>query len=519
MSSQTANLNAIAAVVRYLETHTPQYTVAYNVIPEPLIVVSTSRHIAFVNNTFCDYFGYARADLIGQSARMLYRDAADFTRTDTHYFNQPAQAPNHNLFTVTYQRADGSYFLGQSLPNELRQDGNVVGYLGVLRNVGERVTAERNLELASSQLHAIFDSLPSAMLMTDLERNILMVNPLLTRLFGYSEADLVGQSMRLLLVDDQAFRKLTAERINTQVTKTQLPYRQRYLKQNGDTFVGETLFAPVQARNGKVIGYGGLITDITNQASREAELAELNARLEQSVSERTAEVEATNAELRDFAYSVSHDLGSPLRAIRNYATFIMQDYGAALPEEARSFLTHIDENAAFIDRITQDLLQYTRIGQKVLTLEQVAMKPFLAQLIRRLGLAQKATLTLDIGEHSIMADYALLEQIFSNLLENAVTYVAPNTIPKISITATERPDAWWFSVADNGIGIEAQHLQRIFGVFERLHLQSEYPGTGIGLAVVKRAIEYMGGTIQLQSVVGEGSTFHFSIAKQQNSVL
>ncbi len=512
MSLPTPNLAAVAAVQAYLRQRTPNYETAYEMLTEPVVIVSLDRYIAYVNSSFCALFGYSAADLIGQHAELLYVSETEFTQATADYFDGTAGS-SAKLLMVAYQKRDGTIFYGSSAPNALYEGDTIVGYLGIVRDISEAMQTRRELALTSFQLRSVFDSVPRALFFTAIDRTMIMVNPATERLFGYTKAELIGHTTRMLVADTETFEKLGQQRVNAQMPGIQLPFIQEFRKKSGELFLGEAIIGPIRDDDNTVIGFVGIVADVSNQTTRVADLEDLNLRLEQSVIERTAALETSNAELRAFAYSISHDLGAPLRAIRNYAEFIKQDNVGRLDAETLEFLQHIDDNAAYIDRLTQDLLQYSRIGRKVLELEEIELKPFLSGLVDRLSLDTQATIRIADNLPSISADYALLEQIFSNLLTNAVMYVAEDRKPVVQITCQADQTHWHFIVRDNGIGIAAQHLSRVFGIFERLHLQSEYPGTGIGLAVVKRAAEYMGGCASVSSTVGVGSMFRVSISK------
>lgn len=236
--------------------------------------------------------------------------------------------------------------------------------------------------------------------------------------------------------------------------------------------------------------------------------------LERRVTERTAKLTAANAELEQFAYVVSHDLRAPLRAMKSYAQFLAEDFGEALDEFGMEYVTGIAESAELMDNLVVDLLEYSRIGRRQVKYQDVELSHLLGRLVNHLGYSPEE-IHLPANAPTVQASAVRLEQIFANLLSNALKFCRQDVKPVVTIQCEDEIDAWHFSVRDNGIGIQKKHLQKIFGIFQRLHTQDEYEGTGVGLAIVKKAVEEHGGRIWVESEVGQGTTFTFSLPKKR----
>ncbi|GEM_PF-1805120 len=224
-----------------------------------------------------------------------------------------------------------------------------------------------------------------------------------------------------------------------------------------------------------------------------------------------------NQELQAFAYALAHDLRAPLRAITGFAQIVHQEYQVSLDAEGRHFMENIIRACTQMDRLIEDLLNYTRIENKTAHRQPVVLVPMLARIVEGFSerIAQSgATIAIAPDLPTIYADRTLLGQIFVNLIDNALTYRRDEVTPYISINCTVDNHASLISVADNGIGIEAKHYGKIFHIFQRLHSYEEYSGTGIGLAVVKKAVELMGGQVWVESVVGQGSTFWVKLPQE-----
>jgi signal transduction histidine kinase len=228
------------------------------------------------------------------------------------------------------------------------------------------------------------------------------------------------------------------------------------------------------------------------------------------VSERTAQLCAANRELQAFAYSVSHDLRAPLRVVAGYANRLMELRAARVEEDERRYLERIVDNTERMSALIESLLTYARAGHPAVRAEPVALEPLLRQLTDTFAARIAATgARIDIESPLAvpLGDMTLLGQILTNLLDNALTYRRPQVAAHIRVSATLQGGMVVVQVADNGIGVAPEYQTRIFEVFERLHGPDEYPGNGIGLAIVAKAARLMGGDVAVESAVGEGSTF------------
>jgi signal transduction histidine kinase len=225
------------------------------------------------------------------------------------------------------------------------------------------------------------------------------------------------------------------------------------------------------------------------------------------------QLDRSNQELQSFAHVVSHDLRAPLRALTSYSRFLHEDCAAELGPRARQYVEGIADSAKHMDALVVGLLEYARVGSFEVTPEPVKTRELLAHLVNTLHLQDRADVTLPEDAPTVVARPVRLEQIFRNLLDNAAKFHRGGMRPAVAVEWADRPDAWEFAVRDNGIGIAARDLEKLFGMFQRLHAASEYEGTGIGLAVVKKAVEEHGGTIWVESRPEEGSTFRFTLPK------
>jgi light-regulated signal transduction histidine kinase (bacteriophytochrome) len=240
-------------------------------------------------------------------------------------------------------------------------------------------------------------------------------------------------------------------------------------------------------------------------------LREVNIQLGNRVSERTAELEDTNRELEAFAHSVSHDLRAPLRAMEGFAIALEEDYGEKLDDQGREFVRHIADSANRMDTLIRDLLEYSRLGREELPMQPNDLKEVVRVALGELAaevVATEADISVADRLPTVNGHRATLVCVATNLISNALKFVRPQTRPVVRIwTEPAGCGKIRLLVEDHGIGIEERHQQRIFRMFERLHGVESFPGTGVGLAVVARACERLGGSCGVDSIPGQGSRF------------
>ena len=385
---------------------------------------------------------------------------------------------------------------------------------GVTRDIGARKAAEAALAESHRRLTALMDNLPGVAYRCRNDPG--WASELVSRgcrvLTGYSADEPMEREgteyVQVIHPDD---RVLVREEVQAALQARrgyELEYRivtaageERWVWESGRGVYGEL---------GELLALEGLVLDIDRRRRAEAKVYELNAELERRVRERTAALEEANAELESFSYSVSHDLRAPLRAIRGFTEILGRRYRDLLDVDGQRYLDNVSAAAERMGILLEDLLLYARTGRGAVRAVPVPLGPLVAEL--RASFAERiaasgAELAVQEPLATPRGDPTLIRQILSNLVENALVYRCPQGTPRIGLSAVAEGREVIIRVMDNGIGIAVEDHRRVFEVFQRLHSQDAYPGTGIGLAIVSKAVRTMGGQVELSSALGWGSTF------------
>ncbi|MGH8291030.1 MAG: sensor histidine kinase [Steroidobacteraceae bacterium] len=252
---------------------------------------------------------------------------------------------------------------------------------------------------------------------------------------------------------------------------------------------------------------------VITRALETRHLRRVNRELEQRVLERTRELEIANRDLEAFSFSISHDLRAPLGIIQGFCEAFIEDFGSGVPEEGRTLLKRIEEGANRMSRLIEDLLNFSRVGRSALEPTRIAMSELMRGVIAELTEASPSPrVEIDIADlPDAWADPALIRQVLVNLLSNALKFTSTRPSARIEVTSAEHQDHRLYRIADNGVGFDEAYAHKLFGVFQRLHSEEDFAGTGVGLSIVKRIIERHGGRIWAEGRPNEGAAFSFTL--------
>jgi PAS domain S-box-containing protein len=478
-----------------------------------LIVNPATRKIVEVNPFMTELLGYSREEFLDKELWQIGLLANEKT-------SQAAFRELQEKGRVRYQNMPLQSKAGQrrdvEVVSNLYQEGESQVIQINIRDITARRQAEEALR-ASEELHRVVtDTASDAIIVIDESSTIISANRAAGETFGYAREELLGHSLTQLMPErHRAGHRAGVQRLMATREKRiawtgiELPG----LRKDGEEIALEISFGQF-SKEGKNY-FTGILRDITARKAAEAQLKEVQeelaryaSQLESTVSERTAKLKETIAEMETFSYSLSHDMRAPLRAMRGFSEILIEDFAEKLGSVGGGYLKKIGHSALRLDQLIQDVLTYSRVGAEG-TIGRVEVEKLVRDIIFEQPMleASKAEIKIETPLLSVLAHEASLSQGLSNLLVNAVKFVAPGVVPRVRVRSERHDGKVRLWIEDNGIGIDPKYQERIFGMFQRLHDNKTYEGTGIGLAIVRKAVERMGGTVGVESEMGQGSRF------------
>jgi len=473
--------------------------------PDAMVVVNQGGEIVLLNVQAEKQFGYRRDELLGQKVTNIIPDGfaerliADDLRTAEDALAQQIGTG----IELTALRKDGSEFPIELMLSPLESaEGTLV--TAAIRNISVRRKADEHLAQMEGRYRGLLEAAPDAMVVVNQAGEIVLLNVQAEKQFEYSRDELIGQKVKNIIPQGFAERLLadglrSAEEALAQQIGTGIELHGR--RKNGSEFPIELMLSPLESAEGTLIT--AAIRDITTRKRAESHLLQ-----------KVEELNRSNEELQQFANIASHDLQEPLRMVASYTQLLSRRYKGKLDTDADEFIAFAVDGASRMQRLIHDLLAYSRVGTKGKELLNTSSENALQQALLNLrgAVEDSGALVTHDPLPMVKADEMQLTQLFQNLVGNAIKYQR-SEIPKVHISAAmDGEDKWNFSVKDNGLGIDPQYFEKIFGMFQRLHKREEFAGTGIGLAICKKIVERHGGKISVESRPEYGSTFHFTLA-------
>ena len=510
------------------------------------IYIDQDEKIVFANERFATIYRYRRDELIGMDPRQLVHPEDRALTNDIRKMRLRGNgAPSEYEARGLTKDAETIWVARRNTRIEYKGKPAI---LGNVVDVTERKYAEEQLRDSQERYYAVLEASPDPIVVYDMEGQGVYINPAFTRVFGWHSEELLGKKIDYVPDENWPETRMMIDKVLAGGGFLGIETR-RYNKE-GKLLDVDISAATYLNRQGTPEGSIHILRDITDRKRAEEALQKAHDELEKRVEERTAklakiteqlkvelterkraeealrlahrelaieadELQAANEELSQYAYVVSHDLKAPLRAVRNYSDFLREDLEAILDGDQKAYLDGLNRAVNQGEALIEDLLAFARVGRWIGPMERLDMGAFLKALIISLDLDKDVEVVTGKDWPTIEAEPTLMKQIFQNLINNAIKFNdSDHKRVEIGWRPAEDGQCELF-VRDNGIGIDPRHHERIFRVFQRLHTSEEYQGTGVGLAIVKKASSKLHGSVRLESQAGEGSTFFVSLPKTQ----
>ncbi|HLF88330.1 MAG TPA: PAS domain S-box protein [Anaerolineales bacterium] len=483
-----------------------------NTMGQGLTVTDEVGHFVLINPAYVQMTGYELQDLIGESP-------ADITAPEDREVLAQARAARKQGRVTSYEnrirRKDGSYIPVLITGAPRLKEGQYAGAIAVIADLTEIKRAEQALRKSEARYRAVVENQTEFIVRWKPDGIRTFANEAYLHYFGLTLEQALSSSFLPLVAEED--RRAIEEKIFRLVSGTVTSETDTHQVIRPDDSIAwqEWTDHAIYSENGEIVEFQSIGRDITGRKLAEEQIRELNAELEKRVIERTAQLEAANKELEAFSYSVSHDLRAPLRAINGFSLVLAEEISSSLNEAHQRYLQLIRDNVQRMNHLIEDLLALSRLGRQSLRKQTVDVAALTQDVFDELQTEfEGRDIDLSIADlPPCDADPALLHQVFTNLLSNALKYSGTRDVTKIEVGCQEQDEAWVYFVRDNGVGFDMQYADKLFGVFQRLHRQEEFEGTGVGLATVQRIIHRHGGRIWAEAEVGRGATFYFTLAR------
>jgi PAS domain S-box-containing protein len=475
---------------------------------------SVDRNGVFVrmNETELSWLGYTREEVIG---KLKFVDVVAPECVQIVLDNFPKLVSGKATVNLEYSlvRKDGTTFpVAVNAVPVLDGDGNYVMSRTTMFDITAMKEVESRLTLTNNFLDAVVENIPSMIFVKEAKTlRFARINKAEEDFLGVARSVLVGKTDYDFFPAEEA-DFFTAKDREVLQSKGVVNVFEEKLTTGGITRILRTRKIGLRDPDDRPQYLVGISDDITEQKRTEQAIRDLNA----SLAVRASQLEAANKELESFTYSVSHDLRAPLRAIDGFTRIFEEDYGATIDEEGRRLLKVIRDNSQRMGVLIDDLLAFSRLGRQPLATRQIEMNALVEEAVaevRNAG-AYDGAEVLVATLPGVLGDPVLLRQVWVNLLSNALKYSSTRASPKIEvgfIAAAKPHDHLTYFVKDNGVGFDMRYYDKLFGVFQRLHSVGEFPGTGVGLAIVHRVVTQHGGKVWAEAELDNGATFFFSL--------
>ena len=470
---------------------------------DAIVAADKSGHITYFNQGAERIFGYAARDVISRPLTLLMPQRFhDAHRQGLARFLTTGEARVvGRTVELVGQRKDGTEFPLELSLASWKARGDTF-FTGILRDITERKRAEELLRASEERFHLMVKHVEDyAIFMLDAEGRVATWNAGAERIKGYRADEIIGRHFACFYTPDDVRAGKPERLLQEAVSRGRCEDEGWRVRKDGSAFWANAVITALRDPHGTLLGFTKVTRDITERT-----------RLEQEIQQHSVALEAANKELDAFSYSVAHDLRAPLRAIDGFSRVLLEEHAPTLPPEAQHYLNAVRRNSQRMGLLIDDLLAFSRLSRQPLNKQLVRPADLVRQCVDELRAEQQGRrVQIAIGDlPACQADPALLKHVWMNLMSNALKYTRKQEVAVIEVGSREQAGACVYFVKDNGVGIDMQYADKLFGVFQRLHRPEDYEGTGVGLAIVQRVIHRHGGRVWAEAAVNKGATFYFT---------
>ncbi|SHJ28744.1 PAS domain-containing sensor histidine kinase [Pseudozobellia thermophila] len=464
-------------------------------IVDPYVIMDMDYNVITMNNSAIDFLGYDHRKERLNVGKLVHKDYIPYTLQAFQSLKDVGTLKNYRAKIVVKGNRHKYIQINCSLIYDT--EGKPIGSHGIMRDISQETEIKHLLSEQKKQLHVIFDNSPLGIALA-VDGKITKANPSFVNLLGYTENELRKFSIEDVSTCyakeecDELMRQLDQGEDTVSVTK-------EYIKKNGDTFLAKTNISAVRDENGQIESQVIVIEDITKEKELEHQKEEL-----------LSELESSNKNLQEYAHIVSHDLKSPLRSISALASWIIEDYHDKLDEAGQQQLSLMQEKVAAMDKLIQGILEYSTANSSQLKSSEVDLNEIVETIKETIFIPDHVSVKVPEVLPCIQADRTKMQQLFQNIIGNAVAHIE-REVGLVEVLFKDKKEHHHFIIKDNGVGIPEEYHKKIFQIFQSIGNKER--STGIGLSIVKKIVDRYEGEVWVESEMGLGTEFHFTLKK------
>lgn len=485
-----------------------------------ITIVDDQGRFTYVNHTSKKIFGIDPEDCVGRLA-FDFIHPEDRGRTMKAFESWVREKKKQVVFQNRQVHKDGQVFeILWNINLRFNDSGEVVEISNFARDITELKRAEEAVASSEQRLRSIIENADEVIYTLSWDGVFTFVSQAWTRIVGHPVSEVIGRSFVPFVHPEDVEACMRFLKLTKESGRPQRGVEYRVKKTDGEWVWFTSAGATICDANGNPDYYVGVANNITERKKAAEALQKMNQELEERVRQRTAELSAAIKELEAFSYSVSHDLKAPLRAMTGFANILAEDYAPKLDENGRRVIQVIGDNARTMGQLIDELLKLSRLGRKQIEAVDIDMTALAQSVYHELKEELFHDRAVEMSVKPLppaRADATIVRQIFANLISNAMKFTARREKTVIEIGSYDQEGELVYYVKDNGVGFDMKYAAKLFEVFQRLHPQDEFEGTGVGLAIVRSSAMRHGGRVWVEAAVDQGATFYFTLSGRKNS--